>query len=241
MYYGCSAWHRSPVCNIQMTVRSGTIETIFIVLSTDTYIEYISQLGGEELAIQRHGRGFFESAKRDAMTRIHEEDRETFLKWFSRENVLREIDAQGVFTITYRLIDSGTPQYASMKINRMQGRNRLILGVSIIDAQMKQQEEEKKLRQERVLLGRIAALAGNFIALFIVDPVTEHFLKYSSSENLRGLASRSMERHSLTGSTQTAGMPFIRKTGSGFGVFSPGTMCCVKSGSTGCLFSTTGC
>ena len=172
---------RTTYADIAKSLAADYYNIYVIDLDTDTYIEYISQLGGEELAIQRHGRSFFESAKRDAMTQIHEEDRETFLKWFSRENVLREIDAQGVFTITYRLIDSGTPQYASMKINRMQGRNRLILGVSIIDAQMKQQEEEKKLRQERVLLGRIAALAGNYIALFIVDPVTEHFLKYSSS------------------------------------------------------------
>lgn len=155
---------------------------IYVIdLDTDTYIEYISQPGGEELAIQRHGKGFFESARYDTMTRIYEEDREPFLKWFTRENVLREIDAQGVFTTTYRLIDTGTPIYVNMKINRMQGRNRLILGVSIIDAQMKQQEEEKKLRQERVSLGRIAALAGNYIALYIVDPATEQFFKYSSS------------------------------------------------------------
>ncbi len=155
---------------------------IYVIdLDTDTYIEYISQVGGEEIAVQRHGRGFFESAKRDTMTRIYEEDREPFLKWFSKENVLKEIDEHGFFTTTYRLIDTGTPMYVNMKINRMQGGNRLILGVSIIDKQMKQQEEEKKLRQERVSLGRIAALAGNYIALYIVDPATEHFYKYSSS------------------------------------------------------------
>lgn len=155
---------------------------IFVIdLDKDTYIEYTSQAGGEELAIQRHGRGFFESAMRDAMTRIYEEDREPFLKRFSRENVLREIDTQGMFTATCRLIDTGTPIYVNMKINRIQGSRRLILGVNNIDAQMKQQEEEKKLRQESVSLGRIAALAGNYIALYIVDPVTEQFYKYSSS------------------------------------------------------------
>ena len=155
---------------------------IFVIdLDKDTYIEYVSQVGGEELAIQRHGKDFFESARIDAMTRIYEEDREPFLKWLTRENVLREIDEQGVFTTTYRLIDTGTPIYVNMKINRMQGGNRLILGVSNIDAQMKQREEEIKLRQERVLLGRIAALAGYYIALYIVDPVTEQFFKYRSS------------------------------------------------------------
>ena len=172
---------RTTYADIAKSLAADYYNIYVIDPDTDTYIEYISQLGGEELAIQRYGSGFFESAKRDAMTRIFEEDREPFLKWFSKENVLREIDAQGVFTITSRLIDTGTPVYANMKINRMQGRNRLILGVSIVDAQMKQQEEEKKLRQESVSLGRIAALAGNYIALYIVDPATEQFFKYSSS------------------------------------------------------------
>ena len=165
---------------------------IYVIdLDTDDYIEYSSNAGGEELSVERHGKNFFESAEKDAKNRIYEEDRETFLKWFTRENVLREIYAQGVFTATYRQINAGVPVYVNMKINRMQGGNRLILGINIIDAQMKQQEEEKKLRQERVSLGRIAALAGNYIALYIVDPVTEQFYKYS-------LALQSRARHSLT-------------------------------------------
>ena len=37
--------------------------------------------------------------------------------------------------------------------------NRIIVGVSLIDAQIKQQEEEKKRRLERTMLGRVAALS----------------------------------------------------------------------------------
>ena len=76
------------------------------------------------------------------MIRIYEEDRVSFLALFTKENFLRDIDRQGVFTTTYRLIDTGKPMYVNMKITRMKGGNRLILGISIIDAQMKQQEEE---------------------------------------------------------------------------------------------------
>ena len=38
-----------------------------------------------------------------------EEDRKAFLTIFTKENVLRELDSQGVFTITYRLVDTGEP------------------------------------------------------------------------------------------------------------------------------------
>ena len=164
---------------------------IYVIdLDTNDYIEYSSLVGGEEMTMERHGGDFFESARRDTMTRIYEEDREDFLDLFTKENVLRDIDRQGVFTTTYRLIDTGTPMYVNMKITRMRGGNRLILGVSIIDARMKQLEEEKRLRQERASLGRIAALSPDYIVLYTVDPETGRYTQYSPSNEFEkfGLA-----------------------------------------------------
>ena len=161
---------------------------IFVIdLDTNDYIEYSSQVGGEEMSLERHGEDFFTSARHDAMTRIYEEDREPFLTLFTKEKVLRDIDAQGVFTTTYRLIDTDTPVYVNMKITRMHGGNRLILGVSNVDAQMKQQEEEKKLRQEKVSLGRIAALSPNYIVLYIIDPETNRYVQYNPSNEFASL------------------------------------------------------
>ena len=156
---------------------------IYVIdLDTNDYIEYSSQVGGEELSVVRHGGDFFESARRDTMTRIYPEDRESFLDLFTKERVLRDIERQGVFTTTYRLIDTGTPMYVNMKITRMRGGNRLILGVSIIDAHMKQQEEARRLRQEKVALGRIAALSPDYIVLYTVDPETNRYTQYNPSE-----------------------------------------------------------
>jgi diguanylate cyclase (GGDEF)-like protein len=166
---------------------------IFVIdLDTNDYIEYTSKVGGEEMSLKRYAGDFFESARRDTMTRIYAEDREPFLSLFTRENVLRELDTQGVFTTTYRLIDTGTPVYVNMKITRMRGGNRLVLGVSIIDAHMKQQEEENRLRQATLSLGRVAALSPNYLVLYIVDPLTGHYLQYNPSTEFAsfGLASQ---------------------------------------------------
>ena len=170
---------------------------IFVIDLADNnnYIEYSSSIGGEELSIERHGLDFFESARRDAMTRIYEEDRESFLKIFTRENVLHELDEQGVFTITYRLTDTGAPMYVNMKVTRMHGGNRLILGVSIVDAQMKQQEEEKRLRQEKIALGRIAALSPNYIVLYTVDPVTDNYTQYAASGEYESIGLEAQGEH----------------------------------------------
>jgi len=76
--------------------------------------------------------------------------------------------------------------YVNMKITRMQGGNKIILGVSIIDSQIRQQEEEKKLRQEKLALGRIAALSPNYIVLYTVDPETGHYTQYNASKAYQG-------------------------------------------------------
>ena len=167
--------------------------TIYVIdLDTDDFIEYTSQVGGEELSIKRRGADFFEAARRDTMTQIYQEDREPFLAIFSKEQVVRDVDTQGVFTTTYRLIDTGTPMYVNMKITRMKNGNRLIMGISMIDAQMKQQEEEKRLRQEKKSLGRIAALSPDYLVLYTVDPITGSYTQYNAAKAYEdfGLAKR---------------------------------------------------
>ena len=158
-----------------------------IDLDTNEFIEYTSQVGGEEMALERHGGDFFESARRDTMTRIYEEDRDPFLELFTKENVLRDIDRQGMFTTTYRLIDTGTPIYVNMKITRMKGRNRLILGVSIIDAHIQEKKRFERLQKERDLLIRVMALTDGYLTVSTVDPSTGYYIEYSAAENADSL------------------------------------------------------
>ena len=158
---------------------------IFLIdLDTNDYIEYSRQAGSEEMSLERHGEDFFESARRDTMTRIYQEDRERFLSLFTRENVLRTIDEQGIFTTVYRLIDSGIPIYVNMKITRMHGSNRLILGVSIVDTPMKQKARYEELQKERETLIRVMALSDGYVALYTVDLQTEHYTEFSASEDV---------------------------------------------------------
>ena len=116
---------------------------IYLVnLDTDDYVEYTSRVCEEELALERKGHDFFESARKDARVRVYEKDQELFLSWFSKENIIRELDTQGAFTTDYRLVDSGTPVYVNMKITRMQtNKKRIIIGISMIDTYMKQKEQ----------------------------------------------------------------------------------------------------
>ena len=92
------------------------------------------------------------------------------------------MNEQGVFTATYRLVDTGVPVYVNMKVTRMQpGSSKIILGVSIIDAQMRQKERYEKLQNERAMLVRVMALSDGYISLFTVNSETGHFLEYTRS------------------------------------------------------------
>ncbi len=161
---------------------------IYIVdLDTDRYIEYSSRVGEEELAMERHGEDFFVSSRRDAH-RIYAEDRETFYAAFSKEKVVSALDRQGVFTTTYRLVDTGVPVYVNMKVTRMQtDRNRIIIGISIIDAQMKQEEAQNRIQRERDALARVMALSEGYLSLYSVDPDTGRYIEYSASDEYETL------------------------------------------------------
>ncbi len=155
---------------------------IYVVdLETDKFVEYSSLIGGQEMAMERHGDDFFESSRRDAH-RIYEEDRDIFFAAFSKEQIVQALDAQGVYTATYRLVDTGVPVYVNMKVTRMQpGSSKIILGISIIDAQMKQKKHYEDLQKERAMLVRVMALSDGYLSLFTVNPETGKFIEYTRS------------------------------------------------------------
>ena len=162
---------------------------IYIIdLDTDRFIEYSSTVGAEELAMERHGTDFFASSKRDTLTRIYESDREAFLTLFTKENIIRELDEQGVFNATYRLIDSGAPVYATMKITRMKAHgNRIILGVSIVDSQMKQKELLERRQREEDAYRRVMALSGDYLSLYTVEPDTGRYYQFNATGDYTSL------------------------------------------------------
>ena len=110
-----------------------------------------------------------------------------FLAWFTKENVVRELDTQGVFTTVYRLVENGTPVYVHMKITRMQGTNRIILGISNIDSQMKQQRQIASIRRERDALARVMAITEDYMSLYSVDLETGNYIEYTATDEYEAL------------------------------------------------------
>ena len=86
-------------------------------------------------------------------------------------------------TLTYRNLIKGEVIYVSMKIVKLRSNdNDIIIGINNVDAQMKHEEELEKIREERLTYSRIKALSGEYVAVYLVDPQTDEYTEYSSTD-----------------------------------------------------------
>ena len=63
----------------------------------------------------------------------------------------------------------------------------VIIGVNNVDAQMRKQEAMEKMEEELITYSRIAALLGDFICIYSVDPEDDSYFEYSATGDYEGL------------------------------------------------------
>ena len=167
--------------NVAEALSSDYIYLYHVNIETGKYIEYSHDSGGRGLSAERRGDDFFAEARRDIMILIYEEDRDGMYEKFTKDNIMKNVDENGSFVFTYRLMMEGTPTYVNMKIVRMAGDDKhIIIGVNNVDAQMRQQETIERLKEETITYSRISALMGDFLAIYTVDPVSGYYMQYSA-------------------------------------------------------------
>ena len=162
------------------------LDLFYVNLDTEKYVEYSPDGANSSLNVQTSGEDFFAASRRDAYKYLYSEDVERFVESFTRENVLKCLDEEGIYRINYRRVIDGVPRYASMKAVRS-NEDHLIIGVSDVDAQMKLQKEYDSVKEERRTYSRIMALAGNYIAIYTVDPDTGRYEGYETTKEFDDL------------------------------------------------------
>lgn len=174
--------------HIAKALSADYVYLYYVDIDTEKFIEYSPDAVREDLAVERRGENFFAASSADALEYIYKDDRDDFLRAFQRENIEKALEEQGTFTLTYRLLISGEPVYVNMKVVRMPGdRSHIIIGVSNVDAQMRQKEAMARLQAERITYSRINALAKGYICIYTVDPATGHYTEYSATDSYAGL------------------------------------------------------
>ena len=174
--------------NIARALAANYFNIFFVDLETDKFIEYSSEIGVEGMSAERRGEDFFNTARRDADRILYKEDRKRFISAFNKENIIRTIDEEKVFSLNYRLYKGDEPSFVNMKAVRMQGNDRyIIIGVSDVDSQIRARLSLEKIQQEQIIYTRLAALSGDYLALYTVDPATSQYLEYNVMSDYEGL------------------------------------------------------
>lgn len=126
----------------------------YVDTETDWFIEYSADKEYDTLGIEKGGEDFFNLSRKNITRVIYPEDMDEFLRVFTKENVLAELEHNKSFTLNYRLMFGDTPTYVSMKAIRMADKNdkHIVIGVNNIDAQMKREQAY----QEAIKKGKIS-------------------------------------------------------------------------------------
>ncbi|MCR5557087.1 MAG: EAL domain-containing protein [Butyrivibrio sp.] len=164
------------------------INIYYVDMDNDQFIEYAADSDFGDLPMERHGEDFFNAAHKDAPAAIYPDDLEQFLNTFTKENVQKNLDKNGTFNMTYRLMIDGTPTYVNMKVLPIKTTgNHIIIGVNNVDAQMKQRAEYERIKEEQVAFARLSALSSDNICIYVVDPETNEYTEYAIEEEYAAL------------------------------------------------------
>ncbi len=182
--------------DIADSLSADYMDLYYVNVDTDAYIQYHPDPSNRDLSAERHGKQYFVSTRKNAHRLVYKEDLDMFTKAFVKEDVIKAIDEHGAFSITFRILMDGEPKYVNMKAVRMKNdENYLIIGVNNVDAQIRQQEALEKMQEERAIYSRISALAGNYICIYSVDPRTDEYTEYASSEEFSKLGLEHAGKH----------------------------------------------
>jgi len=66
-------------------------------------------------------------------------------------------------------------------------RSHILVGVTNVDTQMRQEEELSRIHAERTAYSRVSALTQGFICIYTIDPATGHYVEYRASSEYAGL------------------------------------------------------
>ncbi len=167
---------------IAQALARGYTDLFYVNLETEEYIEYATGAENGMLNERSRGSDFFEKCRESADQLIFADDRAAFVQAMSKDTLLAALERGKSFIMTYRRLLNGKPTYVTMKVSHMEDDHRfIVIGVSDVDEQVKQQREAERMEEERIAYSRLNALSGDLMCAFIVAPETGRYRQYSAA------------------------------------------------------------
>ena len=151
------------VAYARLNALTGDFVCVYVVdPASGRFREYSATVGFDAYALPKEGADFFSTTRKQGSQFVYPEDLDRFLSTFTRDGVLSEVERSGVFSMRYRLMVGGKPTYVRLKAAMVEeaGGRCLVVGVSNIDAQLRQEEEYARQLAQAQNKANIDALTG---------------------------------------------------------------------------------
>ena len=168
----------------------GCIELYYVNMDTDEFVDFHTGDRRGVLTEARRGKDFFKTVREDAVKCSHPDDLNRFLAAFTKENVMAEIQENGIFTLVYRVMADGSPLHVRMDAAVVEEKEgaRLIVGLNDIEAQHRQQEIDQETARQKEVYNQIASsLAGQYDTLYYINLEDNTYSEISSTDEFKKL------------------------------------------------------
>ena len=124
--------------NIAQTLSRDYIDLYYINADTEEFVEYQKDEENGSLSEIRRGWHFFSDCKLELSESVYEDDRNAFLQVMKRKTLMEALNKKNTFSMTYRQLSESGPVYVNMKISRMDDEQYIIMGITDVDAEMRE-------------------------------------------------------------------------------------------------------
>ena len=133
--------------SIAQALAADYFSIYYVNTETDDFVEYSSREEYRELGIETDGDDFFGRSRSNVRRVIHPDDADMFLESFTKENILRSLENDRTFTLTYRLLFEDGPSYVHLKATGMEDPRdtHIVIGVSNVDEQIRREQEHARI------------------------------------------------------------------------------------------------
>lgn len=122
---------------------SGNYLSIYTVDPVTNHFTIYKTDSGFRMEVEPEGEDFFETSVKNVQSVIYKEDFNGFKEVFTKENILKQIEENGFFSHTYRIIVEGKPIYVQLKAGMVEEVDgpQLIFGLINVDRQVRKEIE----------------------------------------------------------------------------------------------------
>lgn len=173
--------------HIAEALARGYTDLYYVNIETDEFIEYHTDEKKGVLREARRGNDFFPGCARDAKKFVHKDDQKLFIETMTRDFLENALKDCRTYEFSYRRIIGKRTFYVRMVVTKMEDDPKfLVIAVSDIDELVKKRQEEAMIQEERTIYARLHALTGNFICVYVIDPVTDRYREFSATKEYEG-------------------------------------------------------